>query len=136
MRRIPDDGLIEIANLNLDFPLAFPTGPRLPTWQSPQIQIAGPSGSAPPSTLSSTRSSESYSRARKRSRIGHLALANFFQETRHRRYDIVLVEFVNTTHPNTAPNRCARPETPDPTLRPIVVGADAAGYEDRGAAER
>jgi hypothetical protein len=64
------------------------------------------------------------------------ALASALRRPDHRRYDIVLVEFVNTTHPNTAPNRCARPETPDPTLRPIGVGADAAGYQDRGAAEK
>jgi hypothetical protein len=64
------------------------------------------------------------------------ALARALRRPDHRRYDIVLVEFVNTTHSNTAPNR--RPVRPagdaGPTLRPIGVGAD--GYEDRGAAER
>jgi hypothetical protein len=67
------------------------------------------------------------------------ALASALRGPDHNRDDIVLVEFLNTTDPNTAPNRCAwcdRPETPDPTLRPIAAGADAAGYEDRGAAER
>jgi hypothetical protein len=33
MRRISDDRLVKITNLNL---VAFPNGPRLPTWQSPQ----------------------------------------------------------------------------------------------------
>jgi hypothetical protein len=41
-------------------------------------------------------------------------------------FDIVLVEFLNTTHPDTDPSRCAqcgRAETPDATLLPIGVGA-------------
>jgi hypothetical protein len=41
-------------------------------------------------------------------------------------YEIVLVEFLNRTHPNTDPNRCAHCgalETPDVTLLPIGWGA-------------
>jgi hypothetical protein len=44
-------------------------------------------------------------------------------------FDIVLVEFLNATHPDTDPNLCARcggPETPDATLLPI-------GWSDRHA---
>ena len=40
-------------------------------------------------------------------------------------YDIVLVEFLNATHPDTDPNRCAwcgQPETPADVLLPIGVG--------------
>jgi hypothetical protein len=40
-------------------------------------------------------------------------------------YDIVLVEFLNATHPNTDPSRCAhcrRAETPREVLLPIGVG--------------
>jgi hypothetical protein len=40
-------------------------------------------------------------------------------------YDIVLVEFLNATHPDTDPNRCARcgkRETRDATLLPFGVG--------------
>ena len=41
-------------------------------------------------------------------------------------FDIVLVEFLNATHPDTDPNRCAccgRAETPSNILLPIGVGA-------------
>jgi hypothetical protein len=44
-------------------------------------------------------------------------------------FDIVLVEFLNATHPDTNPNRCAycgKPEAPDATLLPI-------GWSDRHA---
>jgi hypothetical protein len=40
-------------------------------------------------------------------------------------YEIVLVEFLNATHPDTDPNRCAycgKRETPDATLLPIGIG--------------
>jgi hypothetical protein len=40
-------------------------------------------------------------------------------------FDIVLVDFLNATHPDTDPNRCAhcgRPETPDATLLPFGWG--------------
>jgi hypothetical protein len=40
-------------------------------------------------------------------------------------FDIILVEFLNRTHPDTDPNRCTwcgRPETADATLLPIGVG--------------
>jgi hypothetical protein len=39
-------------------------------------------------------------------------------------FDIVLVEFLNATHPDTDPNLCARcgPETSDATLLPIGWG--------------
>jgi hypothetical protein len=40
-------------------------------------------------------------------------------------FDMVLVEFLNATHPDTDPNRCAwcgKSETPDTTLLPIGVG--------------
>jgi hypothetical protein len=40
-------------------------------------------------------------------------------------FENILVEFLNATHPDTDPNRCARcggPETPDVTLLPIGVG--------------
>jgi hypothetical protein len=40
-------------------------------------------------------------------------------------YEIVLVEFLNATHPNIDPNCCAHcrcPETPDATMLPIGVG--------------
>jgi hypothetical protein len=40
-------------------------------------------------------------------------------------FDIVLVEFLNATHPDTDPNRCAwcgKSETSDTTLLPIGVG--------------
>src|SRR6478609_8683749 len=40
-------------------------------------------------------------------------------------FDIILVEFLNRTHPDTDPNRCAscgKSETPDATLLPIGVG--------------
>ena len=48
-------------------------------------------------------------------------------------YEIVLVEFLNRTYPNTASDRCAccgRPETPDATLLPIGVGARHAWLHD------
>jgi hypothetical protein len=48
-------------------------------------------------------------------------------------FDIVLVEFLNATHPNTDPNRCAacgRPETPGGVLLPIGVGARHAWLHD------
>ena len=41
-------------------------------------------------------------------------------------FDIVLVEFLNRTHPDTDPNRCAwcgKRETPDAILLPMGVGA-------------
>jgi hypothetical protein len=41
-------------------------------------------------------------------------------------FDIVLVERLNATHPDTDPNRCAwcgRAETPSDALLPIGVGA-------------
>jgi hypothetical protein len=41
-------------------------------------------------------------------------------------FDIVLVEFLNATHPNTDPSRCAwcgRTETPSNNLLPLGVGA-------------
>jgi hypothetical protein len=41
-------------------------------------------------------------------------------------FDIILVEFLNRTHPDTDPSRCAhcaRVETPDATLQPIGWGA-------------
>ena len=44
-------------------------------------------------------------------------------------FDIVLIERLNTTHPDTDPSRCARfgkSETPDGTLLPIGVGARAS----------
>ena len=40
-------------------------------------------------------------------------------------FDMVLVEFLNATHPDTDPNCCAwcgKSETPDTTLLPIGVG--------------
>jgi hypothetical protein len=40
-------------------------------------------------------------------------------------YDIVLVEFLNATHPDTDPNRCAwcgKSETPSAVLLPTGVG--------------
>jgi hypothetical protein len=40
-------------------------------------------------------------------------------------FDIILVEFLNRTHPDTDPNRCAhcgKCELPDATLLPIGVG--------------
>jgi hypothetical protein len=60
-------------------------------------------------------------------------LASALRGPDHNRDDIVLVEF--STLPIQTPFRTAapgdRPETPD-----IAAGADAAGYEDRGAAKR
>ena len=47
------------------------------------------------------------------------------REAEREAFNIVLVEFLNATHPDTDPNRCARcggPETPDVTLLPIGVG--------------
>ena len=42
---IADYGLVEIADLDLaTLPSASASGPRLPRWQSPQIQTAGPAG--------------------------------------------------------------------------------------------
>jgi hypothetical protein len=40
-------------------------------------------------------------------------------------FQMVLVEFLNDSHPDTDPSRCAwcgKPETPDATLLPIGVG--------------
>jgi hypothetical protein len=40
-------------------------------------------------------------------------------------FDIVLIDLLNASHPNSDPNRCAwcgTPETPDATLLPIGVG--------------
>ena len=48
-------------------------------------------------------------------------------------YEIVLVEFLNATHPNTDPSRCAecgQAETPGATLLPIGVGARHAWLHD------
>ena len=54
VRWISDNRLVEITQLNLDFaPGVFRPDQELPTWQSPQIQISGPWGSAPRSNLSS-----------------------------------------------------------------------------------
>jgi hypothetical protein len=49
-------------------------------------------------------------------------------------FQIVLVEFLNRTHPNTDPNRCAhcgRPETPDAALLPIGWGVRYSWVHDR-----
>ena len=46
-------------------------------------------------------------------------------EAEREAFDIVLVEFLNRTHPDTDPNRCAwcgKPETLDAILLPIGVG--------------
>jgi hypothetical protein len=46
-------------------------------------------------------------------------------EAEYAAFDIVLVEFLNATHPDTDPSRCARcgqPETPGGVLLPIGVG--------------
>jgi hypothetical protein len=48
-------------------------------------------------------------------------------------YEMVLVEFLNATHPDTDPSRCAwcsRPETPGGVLLPIGVGARHAWLHD------
>ena len=48
-------------------------------------------------------------------------------------YDIVVVDFLNATHPDTDPNRCAccgRAETPSNILLPIGVGARHAWLHD------
>jgi hypothetical protein len=48
-------------------------------------------------------------------------------------FDIVLAEFLNRTHPDTDPNRCAycrRLETPDSTLLPFGVGLRHAWLHD------
>ena len=49
-------------------------------------------------------------------------------------FEIVLVEFLNATHPDTDPSRCAwcgKPETPADVLLPIGVGARHAWLHDR-----
>jgi hypothetical protein len=38
-------------------------------------------------------------------------------------FQIVLVEFLNRTYPNTPSDRCAQAETPDKVLLPFSVGA-------------
>jgi hypothetical protein len=46
-------------------------------------------------------------------------------EAKRAAFDIVLVEFLNATHRDTDPNRCAwcsKPETPGAVLLPIGVG--------------
>ena len=48
-------------------------------------------------------------------------------------YDIVVVDFLNATHPDTDPNSCAccgRAETPSNILLPIGVGARHAWLHD------
>jgi hypothetical protein len=48
-------------------------------------------------------------------------------------FEIVVVEFLNATHPDTDPNRCAscgKSETTDATLRPIGVGDRHAWLHD------
>ena len=48
-------------------------------------------------------------------------------------YEIVLVEYLNATHPETEPSRCAecgRAETTNETLLPIGVGARHAWLHD------
>jgi hypothetical protein len=48
-------------------------------------------------------------------------------------YDIVVVEFLNATHPDTDPNRCAwcgRAETPGGVLLPFGVGPHAWMHSD------
>ena len=45
---IADDRLVEIPDLHVELPFAVRDRARLPVWQSPQIQIDGPCGSALP----------------------------------------------------------------------------------------
>ena len=45
MSWVANHRLIEVADLNIDLPPTISaTGPMLPVWQSPQIQISGPAG--------------------------------------------------------------------------------------------
>jgi hypothetical protein len=56
------------------------------------------------------------------------------REAEREAFNIVLVEFLNATHPDTDPNRCARcggPETPDATLLPIGWGEQHAWLHQR-----
>ncbi len=42
MRGISDDRLIEVSDLDADLSVRSSNEPRLETWQSPPIQMAGP----------------------------------------------------------------------------------------------
>jgi hypothetical protein len=41
---LPITVMVEVTNLNRDATFPSASGPRFPTWQSPQIQIGGPVG--------------------------------------------------------------------------------------------